>query len=184
MAKKNPGKVFEEDFKKSINPKHLAHRLRDSAQSFKRSKDTSFAWDNECDFFIHDVDNRILWCVECKSTKYKSMSIQIDENDNKNSMIKRHQIDSLTDFATHMYTIPCFIMNFRDEDTNNQRTYYMHIDDFNKFLMSTTKKSINEIDIIMNGGIKIDGNKKRIRYSWDIDYLMNQVAIYKGWKLN
>ena len=59
MAKLNSGKQFEKDFSQSIPSYCYVHRLRDSAQSYNQSKQTSFTWDNECDFFIWDFYNRL-----------------------------------------------------------------------------------------------------------------------------
>jgi recombination protein U len=166
---KNVGKVFEEDFSSSIPSYCYVHRLRDSAQSYNKSKDTSFTWDNECDFFIWDSCTHIFYAIECKTTKYKSMSVQLDKDDKSQKMIKLHQIESLTKISEYDGAIAGFFLNFRDEKNNTQRTYFLNIIDFNKIIKDTEKKSINEIDIILNNGIKISGEKKRVRFRWDID---------------
>lgn len=174
MPKKNPGKVFEKDFADSIPDYCMVHRLKDSAQSYKKT--AMFAWDNPCDYFVYDSTSHLFYPIECKSTKSKSMSIQVEKEDGKSSMIKKHQIDSLSSFSKYDGVVPCFILNFRNDEDNLQRTYYMHIDDFNKFLKSTPKKSINEIDIILNGGSKIVGEIKRVHYKWDIASLFDKIS--------
>lgn len=171
----NSGKVFENDFASSLPSYCFKHRLRDSAQSFLKQGNMRFAWNNECDFLIFDTLRCKLFAVELKSTKYKSMSIQTDENDTENKMIKYHQIKSLTEFMKYDNVIPCFVLNFRDEQSNSQRTYYIHIKDFNQCVGGNGKKSINEIDIINNSGIKIDGILKRTHYLWQIDDLLNKI---------
>ena len=62
-----------------------------------------------------------------------------------------------------------FFLNFRDEKNNTERTYFLNIIDFNKMMKNIEKKSFNEIDILLNNGIKISGRKKRVRFSWNID---------------
>lgn len=164
---KSPGKIFEEDFSRSVPSYCLIHRLKDSAQSYNNSNATRFTWDNPCDFFV--FDGSILYCFELKSTKSKSMSYQIDKNDVSSRMIKYHQIESLTKFSKYENVLAGLVLNFRDEKNDSQRTYFIDIKNFNKMIDSIGKRSVNEIDILLNGAIKIQGNKKRTRYSWDID---------------
>ena len=38
------------------------------------------------------------------------------------------------------------------------------------------KKSFNEMDIILNGAIKVHGQKKRVRYRWDIESFLNDTT--------
>ena len=43
------------------------------------------------------------------------------------------------------------------------------MNDFLKMTKSIDKKSFNEIDAALYGAKRIDGVKKRTRFSWDID---------------
>lgn len=165
----NVGKQFEKDFSQSIPSYCYTHRLRDSAQSYNKSKGTSFTWDNECDFFIWDSKHRLFYAIECKTTKYKSMSVQLDEEDKSNKMIKYHQIKSLTKISEFDGTVTGFFLNFRDEKNNTERTYFLSIANFNNMMENLNKVSFNEIDIILNHGVKISGKRKRIHFSWDLD---------------
>ncbi len=172
MAKKskiNFGKQFEKDFSDSLPSYCYVHRLRDSAQSYNNSNKTKFTWDNECDFFIWDSQHHIFYAVECKSTKYKSMSVQLDKEDKSSKMIKYHQIESLTKISKFDGAKAGFFLNFRDEKNNTERLYFMHIMDFNKMMKKIDKVSFNEIDILLNNGVKISGEKKRIHFKWNLD---------------
>ena len=166
---KNVGKQFEKDFSDSIPDYCYVHRLRDTAQSYNNSSNTKFSWDNECDFFIWDSLRHIFYAIECKSTKYKSMSVQLDKNDKSNKMIKHHQKESLTKISEFDGAIAGFFLNFRDEKNNTERTYFLDIVDFNKMIEDINKKSFNEIDVILNNGVKISGVKKRVHFRWNID---------------
>lgn len=177
MVNSSSGKQFEKDFSSSIPDYCYVHRLRDSAQSYNNSKATKFAWDNECDFFIWDSNMRIFYAIECKSTKYKSMSVQLDKNDKSSKMIKLHQIESLTKISKYDGAIAGFCLNFRDEKNDTERLYFLNITDFNKMMNDINKVSFNEIDIILNNGIKISGNKKRIHFNWDIDSFLKSQSI-------
>lgn len=165
----NSGKQFEKDFASSIPSYCYVHRLRDSAQSYNSSKNTKFTWDNECDFFIWDSNMHIFYAMECKSTKYKSMSVQLDKEDKSSKMIKLHQIESLTKISEYDGAIAGFCLNFRDEKNDTERLYFLNIIDFNKMMKDIGKASFNEIDVILNNGIKISGNKKRIHFNWNLN---------------
>lgn len=172
----NSGKRFEDDFSKSVPQYCFIHRLRDSAQSYNNSKHTSFSWDNECDFFIWDSNKHLFYAIECKSTKFKSMSFQVDENDKSSKMIKYHQLQSLNDMSKYNGIIAGLLLNFRGENDDNQRTYFINIKDFNKMVSQINKVSFNEIDLIMHGNaIKISGTKKRTRYSWDVNTFLKNM---------
>ena len=90
-------------------------------------------------------------------------------------MIRENQIKSLTKFANYDNVFPCFIFNFRDEDNHNDRCYCQHIEDFNKMISDINKKSFNEINLLKYGAIKLDGAKARIRWTWDVDGLLEKI---------
>lgn len=167
----NSGKRFEHQFKLSVPDYCLLQRLKDTAQSYNNSKGTKFTWDNPCDFFMFDSISHILYCLELKTTKYKSMSFEDIYSDNEqNKMIHKHQILSLLDFSNFENVTAGFIFNFRDEDKEIERTYFQNIKDFDSMCKKIDKASFNEIDLIMNGNaIKITGTKKRVNYQWNLD---------------
>ena len=165
---KNAGKAFEDDFKKSIPDYCFCHRLKDSSQSFIESNFSKFSWDNPCDFFVWNGNLRLFFAIECKSAKTKSISVQMNKEDKSSKMIKYHQIKSLTQISNYEGAIAGFFVNFRDEINNMERTYFIDITNFNKMMKEINKVSFNEIDLILSGGIKINGVKKRTRYTWDI----------------
>ena len=166
---KNAGKIFEEDFSKSAPDYCFVHRLNDTAQSYNNSNETKFAWNNKCDFFIFDTNKRLFWTLELKSTKYLSFSCQLSEEEDDNKMIKFHQIKSLREMSKYNNILSGFILNFRNEDIGEQETYFLHIKDFDRMMSDIGKKSFNKKDILKYNAVKIDGRKKRVRFSWNID---------------
>ncbi len=172
---KNSGKIFEDDLKKSFPDYCLVHRLRDTAQSYKKKKKTSFTWNNECDFFCFDTENCIFYCLELKSTKFKTMNWQLNENDTSSKMIKYHQIESLIKFSKYKNVLSFFVFNFRDEDSGNQRTYFQNVEDFNRMINKIRRKSFDEIHLIQYGAIVVKGEKKRTRYFWNIKELLDKL---------
>ena len=166
---KNEGKIFEADWLASVPDYCFIHRLRDSAQSYNNSKQTRFTWNNECDFFMFDSNAHLFYAIECKSTKYKSISYQIDKNDNSTKMIKYHQLESLDKMSKYSGIIAGLVLNFRDENNDMERTYFIDIRNFLKMKAQINKTSCNEMDLLLNGAVKISGVKKRTHYRWNID---------------
>lgn len=163
MAKKNVGKIFEEDFAKSTPESWFCHRLKDTAQSYNNSDKTKFSWENPFDYFL--FNGNILYCLELKSTCQKYMGFQENEDDESSKMIKWHQIKSLTEASEYKNIVAGFILNFRLSD-DEQITYFLDVRDFNKMKNSINKKSFTIMDAVLYGAKKIDGFKKRTRWHW------------------
>lgn len=163
---KNVGKIFEEDFSHSVRPHVFCHRLKDTAQSYNNSKYTKFSWENPYDYIVFNGDT--LYCLELKSTCQKYMGFQVDKNDKSKKIIKWHQIESLTEASEYKNVIAGFMLNFR-LDNGEQLLYFLNIKDFNKMKKNINKKSFNIMDATLYGAVKIEGEKKRTRFKWDID---------------
>lgn len=89
-----------------------------------------------------------------------------------------HQIVGLTNASEYDNCIAGFMINFK-LDNGEQLLYFMNIKDFNRFRKGTNKKSLNIMDISLNGGIKINGEKLRVNYRWNLDeFLESQSKIY------
>lgn len=176
------GKKFEKQFKDSIPEYCMEYKLPDPPQSFNQdnSNGIRFSWKNPCDFFVFDDKNVILYALELKSTKSKSISFEdwrIDKNIKQpKKMIHRHQIEALIEFDKKYENMICgFVFNFRDEQNNMERTYFQHINDFVEMCNKFTKLSFNEIDLIMAGHLTINGTKKRVNYTWNIDDMLTKL---------
>ena len=168
---KNQGKDFENQFRDSIDQSKIYYyRLRDSASSFGQGNDSlRFSIKNDYDCFIYLYPN--YFPFELKSTQGTSISIQkIKEEKGKN--IKLNQIEGLTKASIHEGIYAGFIFNFRAVE----HTYWLNVKSFNEFNMNTIKKSINEKDVIEHGGILIGQRKKKVRYSYDIDKMIEDIV--------
>lgn len=84
------------------------------------------------------------------------------------TMLKDNQIKGLTDANKHTL-VPCFVFNFRNE---NNDTYFMLIDNFNKMQSELNKKSFNCKDLEKYEAIYINSDKKRTRYSYNTEELI------------
>ena len=172
---KNMGKVFESQFKKSVPDYCLLIRLPDPPQSFTQRSDTRFSVKNPCDFIMFDTKSKTMFALELKTTKYKSMNFDRldDEKSSSSKMIHRHQILGLLNFSEYENVVAGFLFNFRDEENNIERTYFQDINMFMEMYNNIDKKSFNEIDLILNGAIKIDSIKKRVNYVYDIEKFLD-----------
>lgn len=172
----NTGKIFEQDFKDSVPEKSLLIRLPDPPQSFEKRSDTRFSHKNPCDYVIFDTVGKKLYCLELKTTKSKSMSfddITMDKPQGK--LIKKHQIESLLKFSKFDDVVAGFVCNFRDEKNDVERTYFIDIKLFISMTNGLDKKSFNEMDLILNKAIRINGKKKITHYRWDVGELFNSM---------
>lgn len=153
----NEGKLFEEQFKKSVQQEgYFIHRLRDSDSKV-------YHRENPCDFLL--FTGKKLAGIECKSTKKGYMTIETVEDSNPKAMIKFHQWNSLLDMTKYENIKGYIVFEFRDED--NRKVYAMDIIDFVDFLQETHKKSINETDCKIRSRI-IKAEKVRVRYKYNV----------------
>ena len=173
---KNKGKVFEDDVKRSCQRDNLfVDRVRDNATSYFDidQVESTYSKENPYDFHIYKYPN--LMCLELKYTKHVSISIQRTEDEDKKKMIKYHQIESLTK-ASEFYGVKAgFLFCFFNEDTNQESTYYMPIQNFNNFLKHEDKKSINIVDVVRYGCEKVEQVKLRTHYHYDIYGLFDKI---------
>ena len=172
---KNKGKIFEDDVKRSCQRDDLfVDRVRDNATSYfdVDQIESMYSKENPYDFHIYKYPN--LLCLELKHTKHVSISIQRTKDEDK-KMIRYHQIEALTN-ASQFYGVKAgFLFCFFNEDTDSESTYYMPIQNFNKFLESEDKKSINIIDVVRYGCVKVEQVKLRTHYHYDISGLFDKI---------
>lgn len=188
MAKKNPGKIFEEDFKKSC---------QDQKIFFHRIKDMKVPWDlpewvkkkiimprNEYDSFI--FANGHLFPLELKSLDSKSISFS-------ESIIKQHQLDNLEKATDYNGVIPGLILNFRKDEN---RAFFIHITDFlnYKYIAENdhdnhpykSVKKINQksipIAVAEEIGVEIPNVKKKVRFRYYVNEMVDKaIDKFKGY---
>lgn len=176
----NEGKIFEEDFKKSVEGHgYFYHRLKDAAQSFgSQNNGLRFSSKNPYDCIM--FANRHLFTLELKSTKGTSFSFWRKDFENKDKTIKqtflihKHQIEGLQKSDKFLDVVSGFVLNFRTAN----RTYFWKIKDFLEYTNKLDKKSFNEDDVIKGHGIIIPQEIRRVRYSYNIkDFVINSSKI-------
>lgn len=160
----NAGKIFENDIKASVPDRCWLYRLRDNASSFAGGQNTRFASSNICDFLLLDDKTQTLYLLECKSTKGTSVPL---------SMIRDNQIKGLQEANRHRL-IAGLVVNYRNE---NNDTFFIAIDDFADMADKINKKSFNIKDLQNYGAVRIDCEKKRTRYKYDIKKFCSEIHL-------
>lgn len=171
---KNPGKEFEEQLRISANEQGIYfYRIKDVPTIMLKAN--SKVSQNDFDSFIYKKPN--LFPIELKSTANKSISFQ-------EKIIKKHQIEALEDAAKYDGIIAGFIFNFREYDNF---TVFVHIKDFleikyiseNKLSEHRFESKLNEssigLDICKEVGIEVRNVKKKIKYRYYIDQLLDSL---------
>lgn len=164
IISQNEGKKFEADLKSSIPDTCWLYRLRDNASSFANGTNTRFTSTNICDYILFDDITKTMFLIECKSTKGTSIPL---------SMIRDNQIKGLKDAGNHML-VAGFLINFRNDKND---TYFISINNFSDMINDIKKKSFNIKDLETFGAIKIESTKKRTRYTYNIQKMVNELHI-------
>lgn len=161
----NPGKQFEEDFKKSIPADTYYLRLHDSSIGFDVEHSTQrFALKSPYDIVL--CRNGQMYSLEQKSNKEKSMSF----GDNKNARIKTAQVQNLLK-AEQAGAVAGLVLNFR----TYEQTYFVKASDFDMFMRTSGKKSINMADA-SRIGVLIPCRRLKVHYRYDISVILDLVV--------
>jgi len=161
--KKNEGKQFEDDFKKSVPMYAFIYRFKDGTASWSDNvcpkcktqlvSNTRFQAQNICDFMV--FNNPHLYFLELKSTKSKSLPF---------SAVRENQKKELTEAGRRKNISAGLVVNFRELD----ETYYMSIELFNECMEKLTSKSI-PVKTFREYAILIDQEQKQVHWRYNID---------------
>lgn len=171
---KNPGRIFEANFQQSC---------KDQKIFFNRIKDIYIPPDlrtriqtapNKYDYLL--FSNGILLCLELKSGSGKSFSLS-------ESVIKSHQIANLSEAAQYPGVHAGFLFNFRSVDN---ATYFVPIQEFVTYqkvisgelkreYKSKTNTASIPLNIIAELGIRVNAEKKRVHWRYDVINLVQQI---------
>ena len=160
----NAGKLFESDIKSSIPDGCWLYRLRDNASSFAGGVNTRFTSSNICDYILFDDNTKTLFLIECKSTKGTSVPL---------TMIRDNQKKGLVEAGQHRL-VAGLLVNFRNEYND---TFFIAIDDYMDMTESIGKKSFNIKDLMENGAVRVDCDKKRSRWRYNIEKFIKEMHL-------
>ena len=164
--RKETGKKFEENIKKSLNPTTYWYRLRDNPGAWgDGKKEARFTPTNLCDFVI--FFNGKLYMTEAKSTKGKSLPF---------SNIKNSQIKGFKKLRNHknpnVYGI--FLVEFSELG----QVYAVTANQILKYMEETERKSFPLI-FFKKEGIKLEikkGKRKQVNIEKGIIELLNKIG--------
>ena len=162
---KSVGKVFEENWKKSVPENIWIYRPPDAAQSFNQSSNLRFSQKSPCDYMMFDGHH--FFCLELKSVSGKSISFERTRaKEEDKGEIHYHQIEYLKSCLNFQNIIPGLIIDFRSTDN----TWFLHIKEWDILINSITKKSFNESDLLSySHPLLISKKKLQVNYRYDVD---------------
>lgn len=158
---KNIGKVFEDEFKSSVNNEHWYYRFKDGTAAYNRdieNKSIRFQPKNICDCQVMAKDK--LFLIELKNTNGASLPF---------ANLKANQVDGLSSI-THEKIKPYFVVCFRERE----KCYAVEARKIKEYIDGAFNKSIPIIWFITNG-LEIPMIKKKVRYKYDLEVLFREV---------
>lgn len=159
----NPGKIFEQDFQKSIPKDVYCLRIKDPILQAKDDANPNryvFGSRNPFDYII--FKSPFMYALELKSTGGTAISFA-----GVDPMIKQHQIEALQKAEHYFDLVPGFILEFRRTHT----VYFVHINAFLAWSSATDVKSINEKTASAIGRV-LPSWKVRTRMHYDLSPLL------------
>lgn len=172
---KSVGKVFEENWKKSVPENIWIYRPPDAAQSFNKSSNLRFSQKSPCDYMMYNGYN--LFCLELKTVSGKSISFERTKKDK--GEIHYHQIEYLKRCIQYSNIISGLIIDFRGTDN----TWFLHIKEWDMLINSITKKSFNESDLLSySHPLLISKKKLQVNYRYDVDKFIQDTTKLEGGK--
>lgn len=111
-----------------------------------------------------DDTTKTLFLLECKSTKGTSIPL---------TMIRENQIEGLINANKHNL-VAGLLINFRNERND---TFFILIDKYLNMMELLNKKSFNIHDLEEIGATRIESEKKRTRYRYNINKMIKELHL-------
>lgn len=165
MIMKNRGKIFEENFKRSVPEGILYERFNDTGYIYGVNRDSyqhtnaTFTVKNVCDCFIYD--GNILLYLELKSHKGKSLPL---------NCIRENQVKEMLKRQSYKNTIAGLLIEYSDLE----RVFYINIVDYYNFIDKNERKSI-PFEWCRNVGIELEIHKLRTNYRYNVSKLYEDI---------
>lgn len=160
---KNRGKIFEDNFKRSVPEEILYERFKDGTANFNGNMNNNvrFQAKNVCDCFVYD--GSILLYLELKSHKGKSVPLNCIRENQTKELLKRQEYKN---------TIAGLLIEFSDLE----RVFYINIRDFNNFIndSNNNRKSI-PFEWCRDVGIEVEIKKLRTNYRYNVKKMYEDI---------
>ena len=162
MAKKNSGKIFEENFKASVPNNVFYYRFRDTASTYYGGNNfLRFSNTNIADCLLFDGNKLIL----CELKAHKGSSIPLDCIIGKKSKVQ--QIEDLYN-ASQFNNVLCYLIVFFED---KELCYALPIKKFEAFIKNNNRKSI-PIAYFEENAIKLETIKLRTNYRFNLNFIV------------
>lgn len=173
MAKKSVGKIFEEEIKASFPADFYVERYKDDTSGFHGVS-------NPADFRIYKYP--LTFLLELKSHKGKSIPL---------AKIRSSQLKGMEKANPHKGIYCGFILNYRDLEETYYITFSVLVSDYyikndkGEFEVNPTGRKSIPIEWCREYGVRIEQEKKRVRYSYDLsswleEYYMGNWLLRNG----
>lgn len=160
---KNEGKLFEEDFKKSIPFDYGFYRFKDGTGNFGGTKNENVRFQAHNISDCEVMGKKYLFILELKSHKGSSIPF---------SCIRPTQLKEMSDIK-HEKVKAYFIFNYRDLES----TFAIDVQTVKKYIEEADRKSI-PIKWVIENGIELKGTKKKVRFRYDLESFFKKVEEY------
>lgn len=148
----NSGKMFEQDFKKSVPEDVRYIRLKDDTSGFAGIS-------NPCDCILYKMP--LMYMLELKTHLGKSIPF---------GAISRNQFEGLRKSCEYSGIVAGVVFNFRDLE----KTYFVDGSKVYQFFKEGKRKSF-PVDWCRDNGIEIHAKKKVTRYVYDIEKFLGEI---------
>lgn len=168
---KNLGKIFEDNWRKSVPDYAFYYRFRDSGSTFYGgNQNLRFSASNIADCFINDPRTG-LHLIEQKNHKGKSIPLSciIGTRKNDKPTTKERQIVDLYEANKYTGVFSHLVVFFSDVE----RCFSLPINKLIRFIKEEDRKSI-PIEYFEENGEEIRVEKLRTNYRFDIDKWLNR----------
>lgn len=147
---------------KSTQSNSIPFADREIPETYERMKKEIKEYKDNCPFNLTVHQEQVL---ERMNTNLKKQKKKLSV-----PSIKYHQIHNLEEDSKS--GLVCgFMFQFRESNI----AYFLNINDFLKFWLTTPKKSINEKDIIEYGGVQLKFSQKKTKHHYDLDNLIQTI---------
>lgn len=160
---KNEGKLFEEDFKKSIPLDYWFYRFKDGTGNFGGTKNENVRFQSHNISDCEVMGKKYLFILELKSHKGSSIPF---------NCIRPTQLKEMSNI-THEKVKAYFILNYRDLES----TFAIDVQTVKKYIEEADRKSI-PIKWVIKNGIEIKGTKKKVRFRYELESFFKKVEEY------
>lgn len=156
---KNKGKIFEENFKRSVPNDIFYYRFKDGTGNWQHNDLVRFQASNICDCML--FDSKRLYLFELKSIQGKSIPF---------TNFRDNQLKELSSAQCFNNIVPGVIIEF----STLNRAFFIEIANVMEYIQNGERKSI-PLEYLEIEGIEVEVTKLRINSRFNIKKLLEEI---------